>query len=284
MQTATDNFWDILSQDEAESAQRVIGELNGIAWAAPLIAGIRENGGIVHANKDRLFELRFAYALHQAGIAPRYEVPGEARSTVDFGFHSGGQGWRVELLRLGETKAVKEATGSRVGTDGVPSSSRILHSDADDPKQSVEGETLKAVERICQKADADGRPHKFPIPDGTYNVLLVDFRTFMNGGDAADRLHIGLGAESVTAPYRMFWENRPISGVFNTATNLRGAAEMRERVHLLGFVRERNYTPGEFAGVTQFIANPRLFAHAAAAHAAMTTWPLQPTQLLNGAS
>jgi hypothetical protein len=38
-----------------------------------------------------------------------------------------------------------------------------------------------AVQRICQKLEKDGKPHKFPALSGKTHVLLVDFRTFKNG-------------------------------------------------------------------------------------------------------
>ena len=285
MTNAVKNFWDSLSKDEADYVQAIMDELKDKAWSAPVVAGIRDNGGIVQANKDRMFELRFGYALDQVGIVPQYEIPGEGQSTIDFGFTSGGQRWCVEMVRLGETQAVKDATGSSVDADGVPWTGRTLRTGAEDPKQSLEGETLKAVERICQKCESKGRPHKFPAPDGAYHAMLVDFRTFMNGGDIYDRIHVALGADavaSVAPQYRLFWNQRPITGVFGNETNVRGAAQVRERVHFLGFVRERVYGPGEFAAATQFIANPHLFADAPAARAAIATWPLQPTHLING--
>jgi hypothetical protein len=282
MANAVENFWDSLTRGEGDYAQTIMDELKDQAWAAPILAGIRDNGGIAQANKDRMFELRFAYALYGQGIAPQYEIPGEGQSTIDFGFTGNGQRWRVEMVRLGETRAAKEATDSVVDEDGIPWTSRILHTDADDPKQSTEGETLKAVERICQKCESKGRPHKFPVCDGAYHAMLVDLRTFVNGGDVHDRIHVALGAESVAPQYRLFWENRPITGVFSKATNLRGAAECRARVHFLGFVHERAYRAGEFAGATQFIANPSLFAGVPEARAAIATWPLQPATLLNG--
>ncbi|GLS22041.1 hypothetical protein GCM10007874_50580 [Labrys miyagiensis] len=47
------------------------------------LAVTADNGGLVRDNKALLFELRFAHALRSAGIAPRYEVPGEGQSTLD---------------------------------------------------------------------------------------------------------------------------------------------------------------------------------------------------------
>jgi hypothetical protein len=282
MADSVENFWDSLSKDEADFVQAIMDELRDQAWSAPLLAGIRDNGGITQANKDRMFELRFGYALDRAGVVPHYEIPGEGQSTIDFGFTNAGQRWRVEMVRLGETQAVKDATGSSVDADGIPWTGRLLRTDAEDPKQSLEGETLKAVQRICQKCEFKGRAHKFPVPDGAYHAMLVDFRTFMNGGDIHDRLHVALGADAVAAQYRLFWDKQPITGVFSKETKVRGATQVRQRVHFLGFVRESAYTAGEFAAATQFIANPELFADGAAARAAIATWPLQPARLVNG--
>jgi hypothetical protein len=281
MTPAPDSFWDILSQDEADFVQAIMLELANEPWAQPIVAGINDNGGLKRENKDRLFELRFAYALHRAGITPRYEIPGEARSTIDFGFVLQGRPWAVELLRLGETQAVKAATGHSVDEHGVAWSGRVLSTIAEDPTQSTEGETLKAVQRICQKCEQGGRPHKFPVPGDAFHMILVDFRTVLNGGDVHDRLHVALGAESVAPQYRLAWQGQPISGVFSRRTAVRGAAEVRDRVHFLGFVRERTYKPDEFGGAIDLVANPYLFPDAAAVRAAGATWPLQPVKILN---
>jgi hypothetical protein len=118
----------------------------------------------------------------------------------------------------------------------------------------------KAVERICQKCERGGRPHKFPVPGNAYHALLVDFRTFLNGGDKFDRIHVGLGGEFVPGEFhRRYWNGRLISGVFSSRTGIRGAEIIRERVHFLGFVREREYGVGAFGPAIQFIGNPNLF-------------------------
>ena len=103
-----------------------------------------------------------------------------------------------------------------------------------------------AVQRICQKLEKDGKPHKFPPPAGKTHVLLVDFRTFKNGGDKWDRAHIGLGGESVPEVFRNHYEGRLVSGVFDTKTTLKGAAQARERLHFIGFVNEKSYEDGSF--------------------------------------
>jgi hypothetical protein len=185
-------------------------------------------------------------------------------------------------MRLEETDAVRDATGTRI-ENGIKWRERTLATNAEDPRQSEEGETLKAVQRICQKCERQSHPHKFPVPHGAYHALLVDFRTFLNGGDAYDRIHVGLGGEYIPDRYcRRLWQGKLISGVFSPRTAVRGAREARDRVHFLGFVNERTYAPGEFAGATQFIANPHIFCNAEQVHAAIETWPLKPTAVLNG--
>jgi hypothetical protein len=283
MSNAEDHSWDFLSGSEAESVDAMRAGLRDEVWARALLRDIPNTDELSRADKATLFELRFAYALHEAGIVPRYEVAGEGGSTLDFGFTNGGKEWRVELMRLEETEAARRATILEAIENGIRWISRILRTNADDRAQSEEGETLKAVQRICQKCERDELPHKFPVPWDAYQALLVDFRTFLNGGDEFDRIHVGLGGEFVPTDFhRRYWNGRLISGVFSPQTDVRGAASIRERAHFLGFVNEREFGPGKFGPATQFIANPNLFESADAAPEALATWPLQPARLLNG--
>ena len=290
MTNVEDYSFDFLSGSEAETVAAMTEALRGKSWAEPLLREIPASDDLTRNDKAKLFELRFGYALNQAGIAPHYEIPGEGNSTLDFGFANAGKYWRVELMRLEETDAVRRATELHVDEDGVQRFSQILRTNAEDRRQSPEGETLKAVQRICQKCEHDGSAYKFPVPGDTCQALLVDFRTFAHGGDMYDRIHVGLGGEFVPAQARHFWEDksvpglyRLISGVFSPQTTQHGAAFVQERVHFLGFVNERSYEPGAFGSAIQFIANPNLFGNADEVHAALATWPLQPHQLLNGA-
>lgn len=270
------SYWDSLTADEADFARAIIDELRNVAWAGSLLASIRETGGLVRANKAKFFELRFGYTLYTAGITPEYEVDGEAGSTLDFGFGAGGRDFRVELMRLEETEAARKATNTWIDAAGTEWNSHILSSHNDDKRQTESGETLKAVQRICQKCERGGKPYKFPVPDGAVHVLLVDSRTLFNGCDGHDRIHIALGGEFVTEPVaRRYWDGQLISGVFSPGTTVRGAAQMRERVHFLGFVNEKHYVPGEIPKVSHFFANPHLFEDEAAAMEAFMAWPLR---------
>jgi len=275
------SYWDFLSDREGNSALAIINALSSQLWAQGLVARINRNGGVTQRNKSYLFELRFANSLHLNGIKPHYEICGENGSTIDFGFNCKNQNWAVELMRLEETEAVQDATKLIRDECGIESVIMHLSTDAEDRRQSTEGETIKAVERICQKCEWKGKPHKFKIPHNTFHAILVDFRTFLNGGDSDDCIHVGLGGEYVKNEHsRLYWNREPISGVFNPRTKVRGASFIRERVHFIGFVDEKNYLPGSFGKATQFIANPELFRSSEAALAAIETWPLKPAKLL----
>lgn len=273
---SNDSDWDFLSRPEADASELAMQELASVTWAQPLLNIIRSRGGITRANMTFLFELRFALALHRAGIATDYEIQG-ARGTIDFGFTSGGRAWRVELMRLLETNAAREAAWRRSTDDRFAVFGRMLNTDAPDPLQSEEGETIKAIERICQKFERDGQAYKFPPLDGALHVLLIDFRTFLLGGDSQDWIHVGLGADFVAHDaLRRYWRDRPITGVFDPRTKLRGATFARERVHFLGFVNERTFTCNELPSAIEFVANPRLFQEPDEARAALACWPIQP--------
>jgi len=284
MANAPKSFFDIFTGDEACAVERAISAVGDRDWAKPIIADIKANGGLIGKNMDRFFELRFGHALEIAGVSPRYEVPGEADSTLDFGFTSKGKTWAVELMRLNETAAAKAAT-VELDDEGITFVKRILSSGGDDPRQSPEGETLKTIQRICQKCENNGKPHKFPQPTDTLHALLVDMRNHLNGGDVWDRIHIALATERIPdARLRYFWDQKPITGVFDKRTTMKGASAARERLHFLGFVggRKHNSYKAEELGTTiDFIGNPHLFKSSEEMNAAMATWPFQPARLIN---
>ncbi len=106
---------------------------------------------------------------------------------------------------------------------------------------------------------------------------------FLHGGDFHDRIHIGLGGEYVADQYKMYWKGGLISGVFSPTTTLKGASEIIERVHFLGFVNEKDdFSEGAFGGAIQFVANPSLFENHQKMQQAIDSWPLQPVRVING--
>jgi hypothetical protein len=132
-QPAAQSF-DFLTGAEADYTQTVVDRLARADWAKPLLADIEAAGGLKTENKAKLFELRFGDAVQRAGIEPRYEVPGEGKSTLDFGFSAGGTEFFVETMRLEETAAVRKATTiTEEFEDGAVMMDRHLHSNAEDP-------------------------------------------------------------------------------------------------------------------------------------------------------
>jgi hypothetical protein len=90
MTAADAKTFDFLTGAEGDYMGVVMSQLAGVPWAKPLISDIEADGGLKGENKAKLFELRFGHELHGAGIQPQYEVPGEAKSTIDYGFSAGG--------------------------------------------------------------------------------------------------------------------------------------------------------------------------------------------------
>lgn len=276
-----EHTFDFLTGSEADFMDPILKELANTPWARPLVGDINANGGLKTENKARLFELRFGHALHQANVEPRYEVAGEAQSTLDYSFQAGGRDFLVEMMRLEETAAVKAATTAETFDDGAVMVKRTLTSTGKDPKQSEEGETLKAVQRICQKFESGGKPHKFPAIGSGTHILLVDMRTFLNGGDSWDRIEISLNGNLVPPGFRHHWQGKVISGVFDAGNTMRGAREARERLHFIGFVNEKTFENGEFGASIQFVANPNIFKTPEEARAALEGWPLGQSDILN---
>lgn len=274
--------WESLSTEEAEYMKTIIAELEDVAWVKPLLKRLEEEGGITRKNKSLLFEIRFAYELHKAGNTLVYEAQGEGDSSIDFQLESEGTTWNVELMRLEETEAARRATNTTIVKEGYELSQRSFSSNAEDETESEAGETLKAVERICQKCEKNGRPHKFKVPiEGTVNVILVDFRNFLEGaGDCADMKHIANGGDALHPMARREFNGKQVTGAYEEETELKGSKELRERVHLIGFVKEDEYKPGEFRTSIHFIPNPHLLNDPEKATALIKTWPFTDSKLL----
>ncbi len=101
----------------AEDTRRLLGNLFELEdLGAKELKGIAGPARAWTALRPSSVEGRFE-ALHgtlqESGMDVEHEVPGEGISTLDFGFTSKGQPWKIELMRLLETKAAKAATKKR---------------------------------------------------------------------------------------------------------------------------------------------------------------------------
>jgi hypothetical protein len=257
---------DSLTTKEAEYSEEAIRALRSVHWAVPLIQRIDHAGGISSAVMPLLLEARVAYALLQLGMSPDYEyAPIAGAKTIDFRV-KGDPEWLIEVFSLGESDAVKGATREEGSLSSV-----LLSSLSEDPRQSEEGEIIRAMERIADKA------LKFPSPSPTRrHVILTDMRGYLiKGGDHDDYREIAYGSRSVPPEHAHFWNDQPISGLFDKA-NIRKSAELvQQNIHFLGFLKEKDYQKGEIQEISFFLANPNLFSTKAEAVSSHSTNPLR---------
>lgn len=271
---------DTLTTREAEYTKRALDALRGIDWAKPLFRLVDEAGGLVASAMPLLFEVRFAYELHRAGVTPDYEyAAGVNRSTVDFRLPL-ARHWLVELVSLRPSSASKAA----IRKTGMLYE-QVLSTTAADPAQSEEAEMITAEQKIGEKVLVDGKPTKFPTPGDRFHAIFADMRGYLDGdGDIFDYRQMAYGSAGLPNEHQWkvhYWEVEPgkrkaISGLFEEANRLRAAPLIQQRIHFLGFIREREYTEGEMRSAAYYLRNPHLFASEAEAQAALETFPLRP--------
>jgi hypothetical protein len=285
-----------ISTEEVVATLRAADALADVAWAKPLLAHTAEAVGnlrirlddhtagrpVADDNRGLFFELRYAEALHLAGTSADYEVNcGVGDSTVDFRVLA-KPSWLVELVGLRASDAVKAATDD----DGTLTSLMLSSPQSDAPPseqiQSEEAEVIKAQERIGEKAFRGKAPVKFPVPAGDIHMIMVDARGFIGvGGDKADWRHIANGPDGLPGPMVRSWKDprtgsvEPIAGLFEARCPGRASPTVRERIHVIGFVCETTFEPGEIARATFYAFNPSLADDAV--RAAWDAWPLRQT-------
>ena len=256
---------DSLSEKEAYYNTRILTELRVAPWAAPLLQRIEEWGGVTSNNMPLLFEARFAYELFRRDLRVQYEYPaGVGASTVEFRI-SDSKEWLIELVSIRESDGLRMATRQDGDFFHRNLSSHNLRKPVrDEQKQSEEAEMITAQHKIGEKVLAGGQPTKFPFPGGAVHAILVDMRGYIgSGGDWIDYRQIAYGPGGVPADRKElvhYWEGKPIRGLFENFDNhpARAAGLLQERIHLLGFVSERNYAEKEIADRAYWLPNPNL--------------------------
>lgn len=142
---------------------------------------------------------------------------------------------------------------------------QILTSDANDGRQSEEGEIILVQQKIGEKVFSGERPIKFPsVVDNVFHMILLDMRGFLGmvDGDEADYREIAYGHEGLKPHERWkahYWNNAPIKGIFERENPLRAAYTVQERIHFLGFVNEQEYCEGCLLKQIYYYHNPLLF-------------------------
>ncbi|MCG8447377.1 MAG: hypothetical protein MI753_16890 [Hyphomicrobiales bacterium] len=283
-----------LSTEEVVATLRAADALASVPWAKPLLKhnadtvnnlrirlDDRTAGRPVRDNERGLLcELRYAETLHHAEARAEYEVnAGVGDTTVDFCVLSEPT-WLVELVGLRASKAVEAATNDNGVYASLVLSSPQPKATFAEQIQSEEAEIIKAQERIGEKAFRQGTPVKFPQPAGKIQMIMVDVRGFIGGGgDHYDWRHIANGPNGLPDCAIRTWTNpnsrvnEPIAGLFEERCRGRAAPTIRERIHVIGFVCEKTFEPGEIASSTVYCFNPHLVGDTV--RAAYEAWPLR---------
>jgi hypothetical protein len=271
---------DTLKVEEVKFTERAIVRLYGVPWARRVLDRLQQAGGFSSENKPLMFEVRFAYELHRAGIVAEYEYrAGVGDSTVEFCV-PGYITWLIELVSIRTSQAAKKS----ITQDGMVYK-QILSTDAAEIAQSPEAEMITAQQKIGEKVFAHGEPTKFPLPrDNIYHLILTDMRGYLDGSgsDRLDYRQMAYGALGVPPQYSFaihYWETQngalePIKGLFEKSCPLRAAKFIQERIHFLGFVSEKQYNEGEIPRISIYLQNPQLLSNEAVRKIS-GTFPLQ---------
>jgi hypothetical protein len=220
---------------------------------------------LVQGETPFLFEIRFAHELMRRGIDFEYEFEtGVGKSSVDFKIDIFSQTFLVELVKFHVSEAISGATS----TDEEGISSVFLSSKASG-KATEEYEMLNVQDKLLKKCYDRKRklPIKFAAPTPRiYHVLMVDARGYLGlgSGDLYDWRQIANGPRNLHGEMIHFDPNTstPIRGVFEPEYpyNQEAAKLFRERIHLIGFVIEKDFRcEGEIQRVAQYTSNPLLF-------------------------
>jgi hypothetical protein len=274
-------FDEILSSSECHRCRELLQELESVAWCAPLISRFSSTDRFTRADVGFMFEVRFAAELQHMNLAPVYEaVLGDDHSSVDFRVANGDHTWNIELLSIGTSDAIKEATLQRDGFFEVS-----LSSINDDQRQSTAGEMILLQQKFGEKVWRDCRAIKFPSPvPKEVNVIVADVRCFSLGcHDDWDLLQIVYGENGVRRapfPAMQHFEGKPVRGLFDSSNTQRFAAAFRERIHFVGFIAEEDYEGGEIQRKLTLLPNLQLFSSIEEIDSAVQSFPLHGIRAL----
>lgn len=264
---------DILSKREADYTRKALDSLANVTWAKPLLSRIKNNRGMRSETMPLLFEVRFAYELLLVGFSAQYEYPtGIGDSTVEFKLNTSPP-WLIELVSIRESLHLKEA----IVQDG-DFYELELSTNAKNKNQSEEAEMIRVGIKIGEKVLHRNNPTKFPLPHNTYHLILVDMRGYLgSGGDHFDYEQIAYGALK-NNPYTHFWNGEPIKGLFEeTNDKLKAARLLQERIHSIGFIKERDYYEGEIRDKAFYTYNLNLINNRSEFRRIWQAYPLKIT-------
>lgn len=273
---------DSLKEREVERTKEAILELKDSKWAEPLLNRFEDGGEFILSNKSIMFELRFAAEVCRRGFEAVYESPGVNDSSIEFNIELDGVNWLIELVSILSSDAAREAVVSK---DGLYSQLFQTPTGNSDERQSPEGELILVEQKIGEKVFHNNKPHKFSEPKpNVYHIIVVDMRGFLDGGggDKTDYTQIASGANCIPEERReltVYWKNKngdlePIKGLYEKNNPLRAARYVRERIHYIGFIAEKEYSKDELMSKIYYISNTLLF-HDSSARTVYNHYPMK---------
>jgi hypothetical protein len=139
--------------DEYDFTIEAMDALQSVPWAVPLIRVAQAHDLLTAENKPLMFEVRFAFELHCAGVIAQYEYPtGIGGSSVDFRI-PGSPEWLIEIVSIRAGDAVKRATCQT----GIVYEFQMSTSDSN-ARQRPEGELIRG---FCQLSRQHGQNRVF---------------------------------------------------------------------------------------------------------------------------
>lgn len=269
-------FADHLKREEVAFSKIAAKELEKCPWATKILEEPKVARAIqVEPNHNRdysdlneiksaLFEVRFAYNIFKLGLPGEYEYRcGIRNSSVDFKITKGNSTWLVELTSL------RARNGDYVGSEHYCSISALKEN-----AQEVM-DIVKVQRAILSKIlDEKGNQIKFPsIQSNVIHMILVDMRSPIGGmSDHYDGFNIAYGSKRLIAVdngvYCRKWVDQNgkeslIKGLFDKCHPESGSSHVRERIHVLGFVLEKDYAENELIDKIKFFYNPQYFQQGA---------------------
>jgi len=203
--------------------------------------------------KSSFFEIRFACAIHAAKLEAEYEFKtGVNKKSVDFKIVGSKtrNNFLIELTSLRDSEAVKE------GTYEIDNFFAFNNQSAEKNGNAVEErDIIKVQNAILEKT------RKFlKIKAGFYHLVVVDMRGFSIGiSDEIDYHHIAYGGKNLDDPYKRHFkkdsDQNLVRGVFEESYP---DETVRNKIHALGFISEKNYTENEIKNRTILLINPTL--------------------------
>ena len=272
-------FADYLKSEEVSFSKMAAETLKECPWAKKLLNDLKINRATqvkpdnnrdyasFNEIKSALFEVRFAYSLYKLGLTAEYEHDcGLGDSSVDFKIKIGNYTWLIELTSCRESLEVKKHTTIYENYFSYCSVSNPV---SNSPEVV---DIIKTQQAILNKVfNKKNKPIKFPSPvpgENFVHMILTDMRAFNAGGsDTYDYCNIAFGSDPLKnvngGSCCRYWRDKDkehiIQGLFDTTHPETRSVNIRDRIHVLGFIFEKTFNENELIENMECFYNPQFY-------------------------